>query len=587
MLEELRIENFAIIDRVTLDFTRGFNVITGETGAGKSIIIDAVELLLGGKADSGTVRAGADKAIIEATFRLDEHSRTRLLPLLEEEQLIEPGETLDYVTLSREVRAAGRSSARINGVTVNQDLLRDVGESLVNIHGQSAHLTLFKPRAHMNLLDRYASLLEVRSALAKVVDSLNTIRREIRSLEDDKAELVRRADRLRYEVEEITTAALESGEEDDLLSERNRHANAEQLATLAGNATVLLSGDDSGDTPGAVDLLQQLGVLMNRLVKIDPDLTEEFNLAEELSTSAQELALTLASYTDDMEFDPVRLDEVEERLELIKSLKRRYKCETIEQINAYAEKAAQELDNIEHSEERLDELRASEEKTLRHIGELCQRISSVRKIAGGKLGERIVRELKDLRMENTQFEVVLTQVEDPSGCYVGDKRYKFDASGMDDVEFMMSANPGEPLRPLSKVASGGESARIMLAIKRVLSQADETPTLIFDEIDQGIGGRVGAVVGEKLWSLSSAHQVMVVTHLPQLAGFGDAHFNVRKQIKGERTLTHVIALEDDAERVDELAAMLGAAGEAGKQSARDLLQSARERKQNIRPVEPA
>lgn len=587
MLEELRIENFAIIDRVTLDFTRGFNVITGETGAGKSIIIDAVELLLGGKADSGTVRAGADKAIIEATFLLDEHSRTRLMPLLEEEALIEPGETLDYVTLSREVRAAGRSSARINGVTVNQDLLRDVGESLVNIHGQSAHLTLFKPRAHMNLLDRYASLLEVRSALAKVVDSLNTIRREIRSLEEDKAELERRADRLRYEVEEITTAALESDEEADLLSERNRLANAEQLATLAGNATVLLSGDDSGDTPGAVDLLQQLGVLMNRLVKIDPDLTEEFNLAEELSASAQELALTLAGYTDDMEFDPVRLDEVEERLELIKSLKRRYKCETIEQINAYAEKAAQELDNIEHSEERIEQLRTSEEKTLRHIGELCQRINSVRKIAGGKLGERVVRELKDLRMENTQFEVVLTQVEDPSGCYVDDKRYKFDASGMDDVEFMMSANPGEPLRPLSKVASGGESARIMLAIKRVLSQADETPTLIFDEIDQGIGGRVGAVVGEKLWSLSSAHQVMVVTHLPQLASFGDAHFNVRKQIKGERTLTHVITLENDDERIEELAAMLGAAGEAGKQSALDLLQSARERKQNIRPVEPA
>lgn len=587
MLEELRIQNFAIIDQLQLTFARGFNVITGETGAGKSIIIDAVELLLGGKTDSGTVRAGAERAIVEATFALSDLDRARVQPVLEAEDLTDPDDVLDFITLTREIRASGRSSARINGITVNQDILREIGESLVNIHGQSAHLSLFKPRAHLDLLDRYADLIEPRSALGQVVESLNKIRSEIRMLEDDKAELERRAERLRYEVDEINAANFQPDEEADLLSERNRLANSEQLATLAASAVTLLSGDDSGDMPGVVDQLQQFAIIMGKLNRIDPDMSDDYNLSEELSTGAQELALTLAGYVDDMEFEPARLDEVEERLELIKTLKRRYKADDIAAILAYGAKAADDLNNIEHSEERLEALRAQEEKTLRHIGDLCYRISNVRRIAGEKMSKRIVRELKDLRMENTRFEVVIQQEEDPNGCYVGDQRFAFDTTGMDKLEFMMSANPGEPLRPLAKVASGGEAARIMLAIKRVLSQADETPTLIFDEIDQGIGGRIGAVVGEKLWSLSAGHQVMVVTHLPQLAGFGDAHLHVTKIVKGDRTATTVTPLDADSQRVDELAAMLGAIGDAGKQSARDLLAEARQRKVALHPTEPA
>jgi DNA repair protein RecN (Recombination protein N) len=590
MLEELRIQNFAIIDELELSFAPGFNVITGETGAGKSIIIDAVELLLGSKADTGAVRTGADKAVIEGTFALHEQARLRVLPMLEAEELIEEGETPDYVTLTREVRRTGRSTARINGVVVKADLLREVGGALVDIHGQSTHLSLFRPRSHVNLLDRYADLLEVRDALGNVVHTLQDIRREINSLESDTEALKRRAERLRYEIDEIEAAALKTegsndndevgDEESDLVTERNRLANSEQLATLAAQAVTLLSGDEAGESADAVDLLMQVAALMGRLAKIDPSLDDDYTLAEEISTNAQELALTLSGYADEIEFSPSRLDEVEERLELIKSLKRRYKADNIQGVLDYAARASEELNGIEHSDERLLELREKEEKTLRHIGELAQRISRTREQAGRKLAEGVVRELQDLRMAKTEFVVQMLRTEDEHGCYIGSKRYTFDATGVDNVEFLMSANPGEPPRPLAKVASGGEAARIMLALKRVLTQADETPLLIFDEIDQGIGGRIGGIVGEKLWSLSNGHQVMVVTHLPQLAGYGDQHFKVHKHVKGKRTITQVNALAQDKQRIEELAAMLGAQGESGLQSAREILEAARERKQH-------
>lgn len=581
MLEELRIQNFAIIDRLELTFDQGFNVITGETGAGKSIIIDAIELLLGSRVDSGFVRAGADKAVVEGVFGLTAQTRMAILPILMREELLED-ETLDFLTLMREVRRNGRSASRINGVTVSADIMREVGETLIDIHGQNAHMSLFKPRAHMDLLDRYADLLEVRAALSNVVETLNRVRAEIKSLMQDKEELQRRAERLRYDVDEIEAAGLQVDEEIDLMTERNRLANSEQLARMAGDIAELLNGSEISESIAAVDALMQVAVFMSKLAKIDPALTDDYTIAEEVSANVQELAATMARYADRIEYNPTRLDTLEERLELIKTLKRRYKSDSIEGILAYGLRATQELLGLENSEERLIELRMQEEKLLRHIGELAQRMHRSREAAGKQLGRRIVKELQDLRMERTQFEVMLQLVEDPNGCFVGDARYAFDSSGMDKVEFMMSANPGEPMRPLARVASGGEAARIMLSLKRVLAGADETPTLIFDEIDQGIGGRIGSVVGEKLWSLTNGHQVMVVTHMPQLAGFADRHYHVQKSIKGERTATNVLTLDDDPQRVKELAAMLGAEGQAGLQSARDILDSARHRKDDLR-----
>ncbi|MBE2271117.1 MAG: DNA repair protein RecN, partial [Anaerolinea sp.] len=452
MLEEIRIKNFAIIDELELAFGKGLNVITGETGAGKSIIIDAVEMLLGGKADTSWVRSGADKALIEGVFALDETTLAFVQPVLEREELVDEG---DVITVTREIRSNGRSSARINGVTVNIDILLEIGAYLVDVHGQSAHLSLLKPQYHIDLLDRFTDLMDARSAIGNVVARLNDVRREIKHLLEDEAALQRRADRLRGELEDIEAAALVPGEDEDLKAERVRLSNSESLAKWSAEALALLDGDDSPTGQnGALDQLMQAALLLSKLANIDAAMKEDYDLAEEASALAEELAKSLRRYTDAVEYNPVRLDEVEERLELINGMKRRYGG-TIESVLAYAEKAALELDGIENSEERLIELREQEDSMLKHIGELGERISRARTAAAKRLSAEIVTELGDLRMAKAQFEVLIEQIDAADGCYVGDRRVAFDETGIDKVEFMMSANPGEPLRPLAKVASGG------------------------------------------------------------------------------------------------------------------------------------
>ncbi len=568
MLEEIRIRNFAIIDQLELGFGKGLNVITGETGAGKSIIIDAVEMLLGGKAEASWVRAGADKALIEGVFALNDTTQMFIQPILEREELVDEGET---ITITREIRSNGRSSSRVNGVTVNLDILIEVGAYLVDVHGQSAHLSLLKPQYHIDLLDRYTDLMDARSALGNVVQRLGETRREIKHLLDDEAALQRRADRLRGELEDIESAALTPGEDEELKAERVRLSNSESLAKWTAESLELINGDDVPDAQaGALDQLMQTALLLSKLSTIDPSLKEDYDLAEEVTAQAEELAKSLRRYAETVEYNPSRLDEVEERLELITKMTRRYGG-SVESVLDYAERASTELDNIENSEARIEELRKQETGMLKHIGDLGERISRARTAAAKRLSAGIVTELGDLRMEKAQFEVLIEQADDLDGCYVKDRRLAFDETGIDRVEFMMSANPGEPLRPLAKVASGGEAARIMLALKRVLTSADQTPTLIFDEIDQGIGGRVGSVVGEKLWGLTGGHQVLVVTHLAQLAGYADRHYRVVKRVEEGRTHTEIIPLSEEVQRIEELAAMLGTVNESGYQSARELL----------------
>lgn len=582
MLEELRITNFAIIEKLTIEFNRGFNVVTGETGAGKSIMVDAVELLLGSKPDNSYVRSGAEKAIVEGVFALDKRALAQVIPLLLEQNLIHDEKEANFLVLSREIRSSGRSSSRINGLTCSADVLSEIGNILVDIHGQSGHLSLFKPRAHMDLLDRYADLLEVRSALAEVVQTLHAIRRDMKVLQEDKEELDRKADRLRYEVSDIDAADLKADEEESMMSEYNRLANSDSLAELVGQSLALLIGEDDDEYITVVDALQQIQTAIEKLLKLDPEMEDDYNLAQELATNAQELALNFSRYMDNLDHDPNRLNELEERIDIIKKLKRRYGADSIAELLAYADAMREELGSIEHSEERIEELRKQENKTLRHIGELSERISKIREVASRALAKKIVRELGDLRMDNAKFEVIRERTEDPDGAYGKDgKRYKFDANGFEKVEFLLSANPGEPLRPLAKVASGGEAARIMLALKRVLTAADYTPTLIFDEIDQGIGGRIGAVIGEKLWSLTESHQVLCVTHLPQLASFGDRHFHASKMVAGQRTISSVILLDNEDARVDELAEMLGGIGESMVKSAREILAESEQRKEEI------
>ncbi len=583
MLEEIRIQNFAIIDQLDLGFSRGLNVITGETGAGKSIIIDAVELLLGGKADPSFIRAGAEKTVVEGIFQIDKRIGPFAEAILQREELLDAGAQAEAIIITREVRSNGRSTARINGVTVNLEVLSEIGALLVDVHGQSAHLSLFKPVAHLDLLDRFAGLMDARDALAAVVHRLTDIRREKKSLMSDDAALKRRADLLKHEIEEIDAAQLVAGEEEELRAERNRLANSEQLARLSAESVTLLYGDDQGEVMSALDALVQVESLLQRLAQIDPELQDDYDLAADAAAQIDDLATSMRRYLDKVEFNPDRLDELEERLEVINSLKRRYGG-SIESILDYADKARVEIEGIDNSEERLEELAKLEESSLRHIGELASRISKARAAAAQRLSAGVIKELADLRMANARFEVGLSQSDDPSGCYVDDQRLAFNDTGIDQVEFLMSANPGELLRPLAKVASGGEAARIMLALKRVLTLADQTPTLIFDEIDTGIGGRVGSIVGEKLWDLTGEHQVMVVTHLAQLAGYADSHYRVSKLTDAGRTHTEISPLANDHQRVEELAAMLGTFNESGLQSAKALLAQADDYKQTRRSL---
>ncbi|MCA9910235.1 MAG: DNA repair protein RecN, partial [Anaerolineae bacterium] len=471
MLEELRIRNFAIIDQLELTFVRGLNVITGETGAGKSILIDAVELLLGGKADGAMVRSGAEKALIEGIFALDDRTRPAILAILEREELLDP-ENNDIVIIAREVRNNGRSTARVNGITINLDILQGLSAFLVDIHGQSEHLSLLKASAHLDLLDRYANLMDTRAGMATLVTRLRELRAELRHLQEDEESIQRRAERLRDDIEVIEAAALVPGEDDELRNERNLLSNSEQLARLSSESLALLDGDEQlPEQLGALDALHQAAGLMQKLSTIDPARKDDYDLLMDVITNADEIASSLRDYAETVEYNPQRLNEIEERLETIRLLFKRYGA-TIPDVLAYAERAQEELEGIDNSEARIAEIQQQETRLLRQIGELGERISKARAKAANALSKNIVRELGDLRMSNAQFEVAMGVREDPNGCYVGDQRLAFDETGIDDVEFMMSANPGEPLRPLIKVASGGEMARIMLSLKRVLTQAD-------------------------------------------------------------------------------------------------------------------
>jgi DNA repair protein RecN (Recombination protein N) len=424
--------------------------------------------------------------------------------------------------------------------------------------------------------------------MAALVHKLTAARREMNRLQQDEAQMKRRAERLAHEIEEIDAAALTPGEDESLVAERNRLGNSEQLARLSADAGHLLSGDeDLPDQSGAVDQLLQACALLDKLARIDPDLKPVLTQAQLAAEQIEDVTSALHRYLARVEYNPERLDEVQERLELIATLKRRYNAPGIPEVLAYADSARAELSGIEHSEERLSELQAEETKLLHHVGELGERLSRARQNAARQLAQGIVGELADLRMASARFEVQIVQRDDPQGAYVGEQRLAFSETGIDGVEFLMSANPGEPLRPLARVASGGEAARIMLALKRVLTRADHTPTLIFDEIDQGIGGRVGSVVGEKLWELTGDHQVMVVTHLAQLAGYADRHYRVLKQVDGGRTRTEIQPLEGYEQRVEELAAMLGTVNEPGYQSARELLAQAAQYKQQTGAAEDA
>ncbi len=572
MLTDLRIENFAIIQRLELSLQPGLAAFTGETGAGKSIILDAITAVVGGKADATFVRSGAERALVEATFRLPAESKPAIHEILEREDLLDDP---DYLTLSREIRKEGRSTARVNGRTTSLSLARELGSYLVDIHGQSEHLSLLTVRQHLNLLDRYAAAQEAQEAYRSAYQRLLDVRRELSELRQAEQDAGRRTDLLGYQLDEIDSAALKPGEETELRQERDRLANAENLATLAQQALNLL--DEGGvEAPAATDLLGQISQHLSGVERIDASrktLAEQARTLAELST---DLALELRNYLESIEFNPRRLEQAEERLDLIHRIQRKYGG-SVESALAFAEKARQDLEAIAHATERIAELETSEQAALKETARLASALSRIRHKAAEKLEKGVEGELNDLSMAGARFSVNFATEPDPRGLPLEDgQRVAFDATGFDRVEFLIAPNPGEGLKPLVKIASGGETSRLMLALKNVLTQADFVPTLIFDEIDQGIGGRVGVVVGEKLWQLGRRHEVLCVTHLPQLAAFGDQHYSVRKEVQDGRTSTQVCLLNDN-QRLEELAQMMGSLSEANRTAARETLSAARKR----------
>lgn len=570
MILDLRIDNFAIIEHLELSFDQGLIVFTGETGAGKSIIIDAFETILGGRTDITMIRAGADMANVEATFSLPEPIRPQVSAILEREELLDDPQ---WITLGRQIRNNGRSAARVNGRNVSTALLKEIGQFLVDVHGQSEHLSLLHVNQHLSLLDSFSDIHDVLGAYQVLYKKLHGLRHELAELRLAESEAGRRIDMLNYQINEIESARLLPDEEESLRAERNRLANAEGLASLAQEALQIL---DEGDpsSPAVTDLIGQAGHALSGLARLDPSQSALDEQVQTLSEMLSDLVRSLRDYVENIEFNPKRLDQVEERLNLISILKRKYGkpgVASIQDVLAFAQEAHRQLDSITHASEHIAELEAEQEQLLIEIGKLGETLSQHRHHSAEVLENALEAELIDLNMDGARFKVEFTRHHDPNGVQTADgQRVAFDIHGLEHVEFLVAPNPGEGLKPLVKIASGGETSRLMLAIKNVLARADQVPTLIFDEIDQGIGGRVGTVVGRKLRGLARQHQVLCVTHLPQLAAFGEQHLHVRKNIQEGRTSTHVESLSGE-KRMLELAQMMGEISEGTRRSAQELL----------------
>ncbi len=567
MLEELRIRDFAIIDDLTLQFSSGLVVFTGETGAGKSIILDALGAILGARVDTTSIRKGADRAIVEGFFRLEGPERELINELLDREGLLEEP---DRLWLGREIRAEGRSIARVNGRTVSLSVQSEIGEALVDVHGQSEHLSLLKVRYHRDLLDRFAhdqekltvyqSQFKQWSALGKQLAELNAIEQTARD----------RADMLKYQIQEIGDARIKPEEEETLAQERTRLMNAETLSSLSQSALAVLDEGMEGGS-AATDLLGQAARDLAELARIDPQLQVLAQQVEDALSSVSDLAYELRGYLEGIEFNPNRLDQIEERLDLFNRLKRKYGGSLTSALE-HLQTAIAELDKVEGVDEQIGEVKEKITQLKQVLSGSALQLSDQRKVAASQLADGVEQQLHLLEMEKARFQVAQAVVESEQGLTLGDRKLAFDANGVDQIEFLIETNPGEGFKPLAKTASGGETSRLMLALKTVLAEVDHIPTLVFDEIDSGIGGRVGMTVGGMLWDLGKRHQVLCVTHLPQLAAFGDQHFHVSKRSDEGRTATQVVQLKGEA-RIEELAAMLGASTPVTLESAREILRT--------------
>ena len=533
MLSLLHIENIAVIRSAEISFGSGFNVLTGETGAGKSIVIDAIGAVIGGRTSRDLIRTGARSARVSAVF-----CGLPALPWFEENG-IGPDENGELI-LERELQPDGKNVCRAGGRLVTVSQLRALGQQLLNIHGQHDGQQLLDERCHLDYLDRFGGTGEKLSAFTRAYEQVTGLRRALAALQMDEEEKARRVDTLTYQIAELERAKLEPGEEEELLVRRELLRNGEKLMDAVERSWMALSGGD--DSEGAAGLLSEAEYALTAVSGVSADLSALADKAAELRCAADDLAEQVRELRDRFDFSPSELDEVEGRLDVLYRLKKKYGS-TVNEMLDYLDRCRRELDEIEFSDERSAKLERELTDALARAREEGEALSLARKEAAQRLAGRIQDELTQLDMPKVRFQVDFAPKEGEDGM---------DATGMDEVRFLMSANVGEDLKPIQKIASGGELARIMLALKNVLAENDDVTTLVFDEVDTGVSGRAAQKVAEKLYSVARTKQVLCVTHLPQLAAMGDIHFSVEKGESDGRTYTAVEAL-DETQRREELA----------------------------------
>ena len=556
MLQLLHIENIAIIECADIAFRSGFNALTGETGAGKSIVIDSISAVLGQRTSRDLIRTGADTAFVSACF-------ADVPPQLGEDLGISwEGELL----LQREIHGGGENVCRVNGRPVTVTQLRTLGSRLLNIHGQHDGQQLLDEEQHLLYLDSFGRTEGLLTEYREKYQAMAVLRRQMQALEMDEAEKARRVDTLTYQLQELERAKLRPGEEQELQSRRTLLHNAEKFISAVSGADFCLNGDDGSD--GAANLVRQAQESLASVRGLDPELGELYDRLEAAYSEIYDLADTIRDKREDFDFSPQELDRVEGRLDQLHRLKKKY-GPTVEEMLEYQTRCRRELDDIQDAGDTLLHLEKQLKKAEKAARQAAEALSQARHEAAGRLGEQILTELRQLDMGKIRFAICFTE-------------QALAENGADQVRFLMSANVGEELRPIHKIASGGELARIMLAMKNVLSEQDQVGTMVFDEVDTGVSGRAAQRVAEKMARISRTKQVLCVTHLPQLAAMADTHFSVEKGEQDGRTFTRVVQL-DRAQRQQELARLTGGASISATmlESAGELLDQAEKFKKTL------
>lgn len=574
MLAELSIKNFAIIEALSVSFQKGLTVLTGETGAGKSIIIDAISLVAGGRGSAEFVRFGCKKAEIEGLFLLDNEEH----PCIEKSGELGIEISDGMVVLQREILMSGKSICRINGKLVTLGILREVGRTLIDIHGQHEHQDLMNEDRHLPMIDQFdeKTTIPAIEEYQRLYNQFLQLKKQLKGLNENEQKMAHRLDLIQFQLTEIKNANLEPGEEEKLVDEKIQLSNFEKIHTSVNRSYEALSGEQKGlDWIGlAMNELEDVAALNEKLKTIFENVSSCFYLLEEAASA-------LRDERDILEFDPERLDYIEARLNEIRFLKKKY-GQTVEDILEYAAKIEDEVDTIQNREIHLDRLRKQLVEVQKDLLIEAQNLSNLRKQIAEKLKTEIHKELKDLHMAKTVFDIQFS-LSDGKGndlsVQLQGHPIEFLSTGMDKVEFLISTNPGEPLKPLSKIASGGELSRIMLALKSIFSKHQGITSIIFDEVDTGVSGRVAQSMAEKIYKVSSGSQVLCITHLPQVAAMADTHLYISKETKGERTVTSISELDLEA-KVKEVARMISGVEitELTKQHASELLELANQMK---------